>query len=44
MKSITFKNNTKLPVLIGRWVSTGISGISTFLEITVNEIIYFAYY
>ena len=37
MKSITFKNNTKLPVLIGTWVSTGISGLSTFLEITVNE-------
>ena len=38
MKFITFKNNTKLPVLIGTWVSTGINGLSTFVEITVKEL------
>jgi len=35
MKTIIFKNETDLPVLIGTWVDTGIYGLSKFVEITV---------
>jgi hypothetical protein len=36
MKSILFKNETTLPVLVGTWMSTGINGLSEFIEIKVN--------
>ena len=35
MKTIIFKNETDLPVLIGTWVDTGIHGLSKFVETTV---------
>ena len=35
MKTIIFKNETDLPVLIGTWVDTGVYGLSEFVEITV---------
>jgi hypothetical protein len=35
MKTIIFKNESDLPVLIGTWVETDIYGLSEFVETTV---------